>query len=427
MEQNNIFLPSLKAHIGDWIYYSTIMKFSEVNARVRFAEEIHESKKLQELIQRSLTSRGSEISEYILNQPQRFFNSLIVGVYEGDPEWIELKVTSSLNLPELTVSQKGILGFLKLTGREKLFAIDGQHRVSGIKEVLKKLPTNNSISNEEISVLFIGHKNNPEGISRTRRLFTTLNRYAKPVQLSEIIALDEDDICAIITRELINNFSLFKNDRISLSKTNSIPLRDEECFTNIVTLYKSIDLILKAFLKKKNIFKKSWVKFKIIRPEQEILKISIKFCQDIWNKITETFQVIDDYLKIPASSKLKSQKYRNRKGGQILFRPIGLLIYFKVLSIVKYNNLNLDEIIVKLSRLESELSKFPWKGLLWGGVKEGMITDSENQKVARDLILYMVNIDLAYVKSDENKLLEQYSKALNKEIQEVKLPEKIKI
>ena len=47
-------------------------------------------------------------------------------------------------------------------------------------------------------------------MERTRRLFTTLNRYAKPVKKSEIIALDEDDIIAIITRELVEKYPLFR-------------------------------------------------------------------------------------------------------------------------------------------------------------------------------------------------------------------------
>ena len=183
-----IYLPALRAFMGDWTYYSTIMKFRDINERIKYAEEIHESKKLQDFIQRELTPRGREISDYLLTQSQRFFNSLIVGVYGGEPQWIELKIPKNDILPDFPLSQKGILGYLKLSGEETLFALDGQHRVAGIKGALKELSPTSDLFDEEISVIFIGHKNTQEGKQRTRRLFTTLNRYAKPVKLSEIIA-----------------------------------------------------------------------------------------------------------------------------------------------------------------------------------------------------------------------------------------------
>jgi hypothetical protein len=39
-----------------------------------------------------------------------------------------------------------------------------------------------------------------KGLQGTRRLFTTLNRYAKHVHKTEILALDEADAMAILTR-----------------------------------------------------------------------------------------------------------------------------------------------------------------------------------------------------------------------------------
>ena len=60
-------------------------------------------------------------------------------------------------------------------------------------------------------------------MQRVRRLFSTLNRYAKPVSMRDIIALDEDDIIAIASRELIDNHPLFSNERILDIRNKAIP------------------------------------------------------------------------------------------------------------------------------------------------------------------------------------------------------------
>ena len=103
-------------------------------------------------------------------------------------------------------------GVLRLDGTQTLFAIDGQHRVEGIKQALED---NSELGREEVSVIFVAHRNDSDGMERTRRLFTTLNRYAKPVSKSEIVALDEDDIVAITTRELVEKHPLFQRENLT--------------------------------------------------------------------------------------------------------------------------------------------------------------------------------------------------------------------
>lgn len=78
------------------------------------------------------------------------------------------------NLTEDTVSS---VGFLTLTGQEKLFALDGQHRLAGIKKAVKDGLDNDPY--DELSILFVGHKDTQRGLERTRRLFTTLNKWSQ--------------------------------------------------------------------------------------------------------------------------------------------------------------------------------------------------------------------------------------------------------
>jgi len=424
-----LFLPSLRGRMGDWIYYTAVMKLKDIRDRVHFATDIHKSKKLQEFIQRTLTSRDKEIANYLLNQRQRFFNSLIVGVYGGDPQWVELKVSQHEILPDFSLSEQGILGFLKLSGEETLFALDGQHRVSGIKKALNKLTPDSTLFDDEVSVIFIGHKKSPEGLRRTRRLFTTLNRYAKPVKLSEIIALDEDDIGAIVTRNIIDDHKLFHNKRLSASKSNSIPTSDQDSFTNIVFLYKCISVLLKAYFQKQGIISsRGWKKFLKIRPTQEQIDTAYSFIFYLWDKVSESFQPIREYLK-----KDDAQEFRNENGGCILFRPIGLQMFME--TIAEWIEKSDDEpkeiverILSLLSRIELDISKPPWQGLLWESAAKRMITASENREVGRNLLLYMTGFNLEKIKAKreftESKLLNSYSSLLNNP-KDICLPPKV--
>jgi len=72
--------------MGDWVYYPTLMKLKDIAERVKIAEEIYQSKTLSAMVQQEIKrKRGKEVKDYLLKQEQRFFNSLIVAIHEGDP------------------------------------------------------------------------------------------------------------------------------------------------------------------------------------------------------------------------------------------------------------------------------------------------------------------------------------------------------
>ena len=88
-------IPAMRGVIGDWVYYVTLLPFSEVTSRIKKTEEIHSSALLREMIQRALTPRSKNIARYLKSQQQRLFNAIVVGVYEGEPEWNQLNVHKS--------------------------------------------------------------------------------------------------------------------------------------------------------------------------------------------------------------------------------------------------------------------------------------------------------------------------------------------
>ena len=419
MKKNNeLIIPALKAHMGDWIYYVTFLRMDQIADQIHIAQEIHSSKVLKDMIQRQITNRAGQISDYLLKQPQRFFNSLIVGVYEGSPDWYELKVGPNRHpdVPELPSELDGILGILRLDGTQTLFAIDGQHRVQGIKQALQKnneqaLQKNEKLETEEVSVIFVAHRNDPAGMERTRRLFTTLNRYAKPVSKSEIVALDEDDIIAITTRELVEKHPLFQ-EKISLSKTKAVAVKDNRSFTTIITLYDVLEILFKM--------PKGWKEFKRHRPEDNIIAEFYNKSEKYWNALVDHFPPLREILTSEPNKHIAG-RYRNRKGGHLLFRPVGLLIIAQVVRQAKDSGLSEREAIKRISEVSMKLTDDPWVGLLWDKINQRMISGTVPQKVARQLLFHLIGGDLADMKTDVEAVQREYAGLLNRDESEVKL------
>ena len=173
-----IVLPALRGIMGSRAYYSCLMNLRELSTRVNYAKELHTNKSLSDMIQRALEDkRSKEIAAYLKDNSDRFFNSLVVAVYDGEPNWHPLSDVKSRydTQPALELSEETIesVGFLTLRGDEKLFALDGQHRLAGIKRAIRD---GMALSDDEISVIFLGHRNTADGIEATRRLFTALNK-----------------------------------------------------------------------------------------------------------------------------------------------------------------------------------------------------------------------------------------------------------
>ncbi len=407
---NELIVPALKAHIGDWVYYVTFLRMDQIADQIRIAQEIHSSKVLKDMIQRQITNRAGQISDYLLKQPQRFFNSLIVGVYGGSPDWYELKVGPNRHpdVPELPSKLDGVLGILRLDGTQTFFAIDGQHRVQGIKQALEK---NDELEKEEVSVIFVAHKDDPVGMERTRRLFTTLNRYAKPVSKSEIVALDEDDIIAITTRALVEKHPLFQ-EKISLSKTKAVAVKDNRSFTTIITLYDVLEILFRI--------PRGWTDFKRHRPEDSTIAEYYANSKQFWDTLVQHFPPLKKILT-SEPDKCIAGRYRNREGGHLLFRPVGLLIIAQVVRQAKDSGLSEREAIKRISEVSMELTDEPWVGLLWDKINQRMISGTVPQKVARQLLFYCIGGDLADMKTDMEAVRREYAGLLNRDESEIKL------
>jgi len=192
-----MYLPCLRGVLGNWVYYSTLMTSQQITEWVKPAKEIRESKVLDDYLQRDLKERRKSIAEYLLNDEFRFFNSIIVGVFGGAPEWIEFDVSKfklHVSDTEINLSEDS-MGVLVFDGDEEMFAIDGQHRVAGIQIASKKDQLtsieNQKLKDDQFSVVFVAHIDDESGKKRTRKLFSDINKNAKPVAAGDKIKIDE--------------------------------------------------------------------------------------------------------------------------------------------------------------------------------------------------------------------------------------------
>ena len=423
-----LYLPSLRGIIGDWVYYPTLMKLKDIAERVKIAEEVYQSKTLSEMVQQEIKKkRGEEIKNYLIKQEQRFFNSLIVAVYEGDPDWhgiTHIESNSQLDAEDIPEEAVAGIGILSLNGKEKLFTLDGQHRLIGIKEAVAEAP---HLGEDEVSIIFIAHRTDPNGMERSRRLFTTLNKNAVRVSKGETIALDEDDAMAITARKLVTENPMFVDERILNNATDNVPKNNQTCLTTIGNLYDLLDILFtKVYVtSNKKTVKARKDELTKTRQSDEILNQHYTNACDYFKRLTNSFLPLKEFADTSDYS-IVVKKYRHPDGGNMLFRPIGLKILTEIIAVLR-EKYSLPECFKMISKLPTDLTQAPYNGVIWHPKQKRMII--KDKTLVKNLLLYMLdhssNKDVDKFNKDVDKLREDYAKALGREMKEVELPKKV--
>jgi DNA sulfur modification protein DndB len=218
---------ALELKMGDWQYYSIVMRMHELANEVNFGSEVHHESTLDDAIQRNLKSPRirNQISQFLTRREDRFFSSLVVTSKGGQPTFSAINIDSNDPLKMLENSVANRYGILQFDGSQSWYALDGQHRLAAIKAIVAPDASQISVDipddfdveafkNETISVLVVTQDETlteEDWLKRYRRLFSSLNRYAKSTSLEENIIMDEDDVFAITTRRLISDHDFFKS------------------------------------------------------------------------------------------------------------------------------------------------------------------------------------------------------------------------
>ncbi|EKB1952503.1 hypothetical protein CGI33_22275 [Vibrio parahaemolyticus] len=367
---SNVF-PSLRGAFGTWVYYPVLFSPKQVDELISTSKEIREAASLDDYLQRELTPNVGRILEYLKVEEDRFFNSIIVGVFDGVPDWLSLNLSG---IDDLEEEQKKVLddsiGILKFNGDEKLFAIDGQHRA----EAIKKRYNEDNTYDDQISVIFVAHSDSDVGKKRTRKLFSDLNKTAQKVSPGELAIIDEQDIENIVARKIYSEYPRIPSSVISLSKSAPIRASESEFFTNLLTLVKICKIISKSMFKRR--------KYKYT--DDDVNELYEKVC-DFLDLILDS----DDEIENSFGNSDSTQDLRSNH--HALFRPIGWEIAAEVYKYAIIED-KVNDFESGLDSVDWNLNSVAFKDIIY--VRNKVVTKDKKYSIALlKYILLSVDID----------------------------------
>ena len=392
-------VPVIRGKMGGRDYFIGKMTFQELAAKVQFYEDLESSPDLDRLLQRQMRKRSIDMTEYLLKQPERFYGAIIIAAWGGKPGYIKVKMEDHPLLDD-----DFEFGLLKFDGRQEYFALDGQHRLKSVEEAIKRDP---SLRNEEVSVIFLTHENTEEGNIKTRRLFHTLNKYAVKTTEGENIALDEDNVISIATRMLLrSDIKLLHPQVLELERKNLTQKKGASQFTSLAALYD----FNKAVLETVYSYKKEYLKF---RPDALHVENTYNGLASLWMELREEFTLlkeIEDKTRTPGELR---EPNGNPSAGHLLMRPLGLMIYGKILGSAISEKMEspipagseLDPriwrtILKRVKDLPMVVGDVPWRGTIF--------RNNRMETGARTLAIHLSLYMLGFSSVDEDKLLGQY-------------------
>lgn len=420
--------PALRAKMGDWGYYVVKMKMKDLAKEVNFASEVHNDATLDDAIQRELTesrAKGS-IVDFLSKRTDRFFSSIVVAALGGNATFYPVSISDDMQFK--IFADQGMdqsFGVLTFDGSQAYYALDGQHRLKAIKTILDPAEDANmrcpkGFQEEEISVIVVLKR--PEDSEaafrqRYRRLFSSLNRYAKPTTTDTNIIMDEDDAFAILTRRLITDYAFFSapgRQRESFKVlTKGKNLRPNSShFTSLQTLYKMNQILLTSAERENNGWGPGDDKVKDtgafigFRPEEEYL-------DELYEELSAYWDVL---LEVIPALKAKPQMMRDhdetddKAQDHLLFWPIGQELFARTARrLMNSDSLGstpkkgkVKAALEPLRKIDWELHSPPWRYLILVRTPEGtwrMRSEDRNPAtaVAEKILMWILGL------SDHNK------------------------
>ena len=411
--------PAIEASMGRWTYYIVKMTISDLAKEVELSSDVHQDKTLDEAIQREINkSRAKQdLVVYLHDREDRFLNSIVVAALGGSPTFSSLRLADTPENAFFRAIDQSF-GVLTFAGGQKYYALDGQHRLAAIKTILE--PTDDKddrfardyvseefrqrFRDEEISVIMVVQdpgEDEPvrnEILKDYRRLFSSLNRYAKATDKNTNYIMDEDDGIAILTRRLISEHNFFKwtvdkpseYSIVKTSKGKNLKSSDSY-FTQIEVLY---DLNFEFLTSSSRSaggwklngretiphkdFERIWARR---RPDEEALDDYYRELAGIWDGVFGTLPE----LRRPAIEMRVHNPTDDRAdvGAQdhALFWPIGQYVLGRIVRqlLDDYSTQvskdvlergEVDKALSPLKRVEWSLHKEPWRHLLLVQVRD---------------------------------------------------------
>lgn len=421
--------PGMKAHMGRWSYFVVKMTMREVAEGVKFASDVYDNRTLDEALQRVLDESRvkRDLVSYLQKQQDRFFNSLVVAAIGGAPKWYPVSIEDDPRFEVFRDDERlnETFGILSFDGSQSYYALDGQHRLSAIKALVS--PQSDAHANrpdgferEEVSVLIVvpdGAESVGDFRQRYRRLFGNLNRYAKPMDLTTSIIMDEDDAFAIITRRLVSEHPFFKagggsadSHRVKTTKGKNLN-KNDAFFTSLEALYSISEQLLSSNARTAD----GWddehsdsKRFKRFRPEDDVIEGLYEELSLYWSGLVE---VLPELSKEPVTMRnhaVVGSDEETTDEDSLLFWPIGQELLADVVRRLLDARLedpknptpqSVRAALEPLAKIDWSLDEPPWRNFLLvpGQGGSSWTMRNENRKeatnIALNLILWAVGVN----------------------------------
>lgn len=384
-----------KAKLGSTVYYIGKMRAGELIDNVGFAAELPEWSEMtaDEKMQRQpdITRVINEIVPYVIEDPDRFFNSLIIDVFSGYDE-LDFEPVSQVakDLPKAYQIPMQDMGFLTLPGKERLIALDGQHRLLSLRIAIrgvyglpagakvpsttKSLEPHPELADEEVSIILVEHKDN----QKIRKIFNKVNKYARQTSRGDNIITSDDDIYAVIARKLFSDGEVLapigKCELVNW-KSNTLSQRSKQ-LTTVSALY----TIAETILKEKGYSSK-------LLPSQEEQEVSYEEIVEFWRELLAETDVYKEYLELTKADKPVSLLREQN----LLMKPVTQMALAHVAALAKKKGVSWKEVVAKLNKVDWSFENKQWFNILIiGSAQKKMITGKESIKSAGMIISYLI-------------------------------------
>ncbi len=345
-----------------------------------------------------------QIAPYLANDDSRFFGAIIVAAMNFNEEDIfePLAAVITKGLPNKYRADAADMGFLTFKGGEVLVPLDGQHRLKAIEfavtgrdergRPIADFKPCTHLAQEDVTVILV-----PYEPKKARKIFTRVNRYARPTTAGQNIVTDDDDILAVLTREVANDLI---GGRLTKYSSNTLTTKDPE-FTTLAIVYNCNEAIIT------NSFPGGKPDTTQL-PEASTIKLYRNKVREVWQALLENIEVFADALS--DKEETGDDKRREIRKTNLLGKPVGqeCLVRAFLRLTGPPNNMGDEKACERLNALPwsiTEENLKVWQRVLWAGGVDGKII-TKNRALATNLIAYLADEKI----TDEKKaaLLKEY-------------------
>ena len=359
----------LKSSMGDWTYYLFTLPFQDAEQILKFAHQVNKKTDLDHLIQRELTTRSSQIAEYLSTQPQRLFGSLICASF-GEA---------------IQYSGKNGLGVVTLSEKSMVYVLDGQHRLAAIQEALKKNPSR--YAGDNVAILLVEHLTTDAGYKRARRLFTTVNRYAKQTSKPTNRIMEEDDGNSFLLLRFIREFVFYslhikcsrknkKGQRV-LFQSESMGKTDAKYLMSVSSFYEVIHNLIPTANKP------------LFHPKKKTQMLpSVADLDDAYGEVDirldEIIEAVEPWKQLKSGTISDVGHLRGKAGGHPLVRPVCIIPFALAFNEAREAGVSVTQ-LRKLIEKYSDITAKPWNGVLWDDSRKRMFGGQEVKRLTGKL------------------------------------------